>query len=165
MHSSAFSSLICCLYRLPHSLHFNTPCCFQALLLTMCVFCILRPPGKLGPVVLFLRIFPIETAQQRLMNTPVVSQFRNLSCTQGRSPLVCYINNNKLSFHGASPVLSSHGDVRHLWILSVVFPLSTLCCKSYTHHFPRYPELDLEVICKVGGFSNGLNGWEMTSER
>lgn len=128
----------------------------------MCVICISRPPGKL---VLFLRIFPMETVQQRLMNTPVVSQFRNLSCTQGRSPLVCYINNNKLSFHGASPVLSSHGDVRHLWILSVVLPLSSFCCKSYTHHFPSYLELDLEVICKVGGFSNGLNGWEMTSER
>lgn len=160
VHSSACASLMYFLYRVPHTSHFNTPCCLWALPLATCVICISWPPGKPG---LAVHMFPMETVQQRLINahTPAVSQCSNVSCTRGRGPLVCYINNNKLSFHGTSPVLSCHRDVRHLWMLSVVLPLCSRPYKSFTHHSPHYLEVDQEVMFKVGVslLSSGFEKW------
>lgn len=83
--------------------------------------------------------------------TDTVSQVGNLSCTWGRSHLVFYINNNKCSFHGTSPVLSNHRDLSEAPGKSpVCLPVFfSLPCKSFTRHPPRYLELYLKVMFKV----------------
>ena len=65
-------------------------------------------------------------------HTDAMSQFGNLSCTRGRSHLVCYINNNKRSFHGTSPVLSNHRDLSEAPVNSAVCHLSFLSQISHS---------------------------------
>lgn len=98
------------------------------------------------------------------------SQVGNLSCTRGRSHLVCYINNNKRPFHGTSPVLSNHRDLSEVPVNSPVclpsFSLSfSLSCKSFTHHPPCYLELNLKVMFKVGVHHRDIDLNKLESRR